>query len=1573
MFKFIHTIYKKGKEAVLSVRLADKKTPRRKFMINNKQRLVDGIASRKVLKKIIQSSLVFILALSWNFLITQEAVAATETKWASSHITGDFDNPNNALGASDGVWAGALNVNDNDTSRWAMEDPSGAITSTQTINVLARKGSNSGTPTIAINLYENGSLVQSVASATNVTSTTGQTISGTFDASVITNPNDVEIEVVMVSAGGSPSARNSAQIDSIEWIVELTPPATIDISGTCKQFDQTTNCTDTGTVRVAVGATLQAETQPTVGGTWTISSVPQPASGSVITVFIDGAAAASNRAVAVTKWDGSGNITGVNLIERHLTIGSDDNQTITNANLASYDYSASTNDADIIFDVDGSNNLTLDNLNSFTDERLLVRLNNNYQPGAVGGLSINTHHFQASTSATVTANGNTFNVKGDWLNRGTFTQGTSTVVMSSTSASTVDHNGGTFYNFTATSSSVVNVANTDFTVSNTLTANGTLDIASGRTITAQGAITIGGTISGSGTLTITDTSSGPGTGGTLSSVVRYDSTSASIASGTLDARTYGGLVEIYSNSTGARTATMASGTYNFNAGLHVIAANSANMELTGSTNNPTVNIGSTSGNLDFTGAGGGSEVISSGTGTWTVTGNADFTGGTYTAASGNTLAFNGTSKTFTTGGNTFDNIDFTSATTATWSGNGTSSGNITLKSDMTVSGITISMTGSSKLLTIAGSPFIITIPTLLVRGSASVTTAGGEINFTNLTVDPSATLAIGSGLTSYLTTSLTLNGAINGPGTFGYQPSAAFPSTGTINANLQYDASNNNQTMTARNYGANVQIVNNLGSARTVTMASGTHTASGSLLVVAGSSGSITLNGASNSPTVVVVGDVDFTGAGGGTRTIQSGSGTWTVSGNADFTGGTYTAATGNTLVMNGTSKTLTSAGNTLQNLTLSGSITLANATHTIAGNLNMAGGTITAGSSTILMSGTSNNITGGSATLNNLTIDPSSAGTITLQTSGLTVSGTLDVATSDILAINSGLTLTHSGSTLTLSGTISGAGRLTYRSSTAFPTIGTISSILRFDTSANNQTMSARTYGGALEVDNSSGTNGRTVTMATSSGQTITASNSLTILSSGGGSVELTGSSNNPTVNIAGDITYTSGGGTKTITTGTGAWTASGNVNFTNGVFAPTSGNVFIMSGTNKFATSSSQSFYDLQINGSVTLTDNADINNDFTIGGSGTATSSAKVFIARNFTNSGTFNHNSGVVQFDTTTPSDITGTTSWYSLLSTTSNKILRFQAGVTQTINGVLTITGASGNEISVQSSATGSKWFINHQGTESVSFVRLRDSGCHASSTNITITDSIDDGNNGSCWVFPAADLQQIHYRWRNDDGNEASATFATATDSSLTNQPKRVLIRLRVQFSNEGNATSSGEQYRLEYGEGASCAGVSTWTPLVNTGSVSDQHWSLVNTSNVSDGTVTTDNAGIVNENANFVAGEFRSQTNLTGSITLSSTQFTELEWALWAEQAATDNGDYCFRATNNGNITNFSFNVWPQIRVRPGGGKGSGGASEGSPPATTATTGGTGQGGGGSSEGGSGGGGQTGGGTGQGGGGGAP
>lgn len=266
---------------------------------------------------------------------------------------------------------------------------------------------------------------------------------------------------------------------------------------------------------------------------------------------------------------------------------------------------------------------------------------------------------------TFDANGESMRVGEDlsqgtlaWDNDGSFTYDTSTITVAGGDIG--GDSDTTFYDLTISSVAGVTVTESNHTVAGTLTveAFSTLIINSGRTVTHTGSsfsLVTNATITGAGKMTFTDTSSGPGTSGTLSSWVRYDATGGDIAATTFDARIYGGNVGVYSNvGSQTRSVTMASGTQQFNGNLTVTSGIVQNLAITlDGSNNPTVNI---TGALSFVKFGATPAIIS-GTGTWTVTGNVDFTNGTFSADTNGTLKMNGTTKTITSASQTLQNFE----------------------------------------------------------------------------------------------------------------------------------------------------------------------------------------------------------------------------------------------------------------------------------------------------------------------------------------------------------------------------------------------------------------------------------------------------------------------------------------------------------------------------------------------------------------------------------------------------------------------------------------------------------------------------------------------------------------------------------------------------------------------------------------------------------------------------------------------------------------------------------------------------------------------------------------------------
>jgi len=144
-------------------------------------------------------------------------------------------------------------------------------------------------------------------------------------------------------------------------------------------------------------------------------------------------------------------------------------------------------------------------------------------------------------------------------------------------------------------------------------------------------------------------------------------------------------------------------------------------------------------------------------------------------------------------------------------------------------------------------------------------------------------------------------------------------------------------------------------------------------------------------------------------------------------------------------------------------------------------------------------------------------------------------------------------------------------------------------------------------------------------------------------------------------------------------------------------------------------------------------------------------------------------------------------------------------------------------------------------------------------------------------------------------------------------------------------------------------------------------HWVTDTTTRVADGAATTDSSGLTNPAGTFVPGYVMTQDSQTPALSLTSGQFTELEYSIRSTSNISTNTVYCFRLTNAGVTTGFTFSQQPQITIPPlgtirrlgGGGGNAGGEANGTGPIIPGGT----TGGGGGSTGGSGGGQNTGGG----------
>ena len=237
--------------------------------------------------------------------------------------------------------------------------------------------------------------------------------------------------------GGGAGGAATGGTGAAGLIVITYTPLTYTVSGTCKQYDQNTNSTEASPIKVAINGTPDANTASCSGGAWTLTLATNPTdSADVITVWVDNAAN-TNKAVAVTKWDGTGNIANVRLYERHLVIGSDDSAIVSNSELALYD---SSNDPDIFFEAT-TTSLVVCAVSGCEDVEIYIApddtTTNTYYPNSAGSSYVKTHDIEIDGTFNMTGTNNYASISGSWDNDSVFTLGTSTLFFTASDSTEV--------------------------------------------------------------------------------------------------------------------------------------------------------------------------------------------------------------------------------------------------------------------------------------------------------------------------------------------------------------------------------------------------------------------------------------------------------------------------------------------------------------------------------------------------------------------------------------------------------------------------------------------------------------------------------------------------------------------------------------------------------------------------------------------------------------------------------------------------------------------------------------------------------------------------------------------------------------------------------------------------------------------------------------------------------------------------------------------------------------------------------------------------------------------------------
>ena len=222
----------------------------------------------------------------------------------------------------------------------------------------------------------------------------------------------------------------------------ISPPG-INISGTA-------NGNDNETVKIAINGTPQAQVGTIESSAWTITSVAMPTVNDIITVWVDSVSDA-NESTGVTKWS-AGDVTGMVLNTNVLSIGSNQNTSLTVTNLGQYD---ADNSEDVMHTANSSAVLVPGASNLYNIPTLSILAGSTL---AVGNTeSVTTGLLDVAGTLTSTGNAS-YELNGTtgplFTKTGTFIEGTSTVTLSGEENVEINSSAITFYNLTSSTSGV---------------------------------------------------------------------------------------------------------------------------------------------------------------------------------------------------------------------------------------------------------------------------------------------------------------------------------------------------------------------------------------------------------------------------------------------------------------------------------------------------------------------------------------------------------------------------------------------------------------------------------------------------------------------------------------------------------------------------------------------------------------------------------------------------------------------------------------------------------------------------------------------------------------------------------------------------------------------------------------------------------------------------------------------------------------------------------------------------------------------------------------------------------------
>ncbi|MEK7556608.1 MAG: fibronectin type III domain-containing protein, partial [Patescibacteria group bacterium] len=182
----------------------------------------------------------------------------------------------------------------------------------------------------------------------------------------------------------------------------------------------------------------------------------------------------------------------------------------------------------------------------------------------------------------------------------------------------------------------------------------------------------------------------------------------------------------------------------------------------------------------------------------------------------------------------------------------------------------------------------------------------------------------------------------------------------------------------------------------------------------------------------------------------------------------------------------------------------------------------------------------------------------------------------------------------------------------------------------------------------------------------------------------------------------------------------------------------------------------------------------------------SGASITVSGNWDHAGgTFTANSGTVTFDGTSQT-LNDDNTFYNLTKTvTSADTLTLEASATQTVTNTTTLRGADCAALSLRSSAGGTQWSINPQGTRTVDYLNVKDSN-NTNSTAVSCTTGCASSGNNTNWTL---------------SGTTCSTTGSSGNTAPTASVPRSITqTGDNIEFKTDINDTNGDKtQLLVEY------------------------------------------------------------------------------------------------------------------------------------------------------------------------------